>query len=113
MKITIYELLGMVKDGKAPKEIKYDGMIWEYDGDYYSTRNNLILEEYTNLSTSLNDKVEILEEEKKIPEKLSTWFSVAVTQKDEDNVEYANLNFGNMYAKINEICDYLKSKGEQ
>lgn len=63
-KITLYELLGLIKDGKAPKKIKYDEMIWEYDGDYYSSKNNVILEEYCNLTTSLNDEVEILEEEK-------------------------------------------------
>ena len=27
MKITIYELLGLVKDGKAPKEIKYNNIV--------------------------------------------------------------------------------------
>ena len=52
------------------------------------------------------------EEEKKIPEKLETWYSVLVKQSDEDNVEYANYNFSTMYEKINEIIDYLKSKGE-
>ena len=30
MKVTIYELLGMIKDGKIPKKIKYDNDIWEY-----------------------------------------------------------------------------------
>lgn len=51
------------------------------------------------------------EEENKIPKKLSTWFSL---EKDceNDNIQYANNNFKTMYEKINEICDYLKSKGE-
>lgn len=30
MKITIYELLGLVKDGKAPKKIAYNSVILEY-----------------------------------------------------------------------------------
>lgn len=52
-----------------------------------------------------------IEEEKKIPEELPTWFSL---EKDceNDNIQYANYNFERMYGKINEICDYLKSKGE-
>lgn len=80
MKITIYELLGLVKDGKAPKKIKYRDKIWEYVStimgtgyQYYSTfceewktlQNEVYLEEY------LNDYVEIIEEDKKI-EKLNT-----------------------------------------
>lgn len=31
MKITIYELLGLVKDGKAPKKIKYYGRIFQLE----------------------------------------------------------------------------------
>ena len=30
MKITIYELLGLIKDGKQPTKIKYEGNIYEY-----------------------------------------------------------------------------------
>lgn len=37
MKITMYELLGLVKDGKAPKKIKYDG-------DIYILESNAIFE---------------------------------------------------------------------
>lgn len=71
MRITIYELLGLVKDEKAPKIIKYDGDIYEYgktQDDYmipgaYSSNGFL-----DNLSvfSQLNDTVKILEEENKI-----------------------------------------------
>ena len=37
MKITIYELLGLVKDDKAPKKIKYNG-------DIYFLESNAIFE---------------------------------------------------------------------
>ena len=30
MKITMYELLGLIKDGKAPKKIKFCGNIYEW-----------------------------------------------------------------------------------
>ena len=39
MKITFYELLRLVKDGKAPKKIKFGNIELEYDEkceDYYS-----------------------------------------------------------------------------
>ena len=33
MKITIYELLGLVKDDKAPKKIKYNGDVYVLESD--------------------------------------------------------------------------------
>ena len=45
MKITMYELLGLVKDGKAPKKIKYNGVELEYDElrkDYYKYFNFIL-----------------------------------------------------------------------
>lgn len=114
--ITMYELLGLVKDGKAPKKVKYQGEILYFDDEtknYYNDEGMHSL--FDCVGYMLNYEVEILEE-KKIPEKLSTWFSVELTQSDEENVDYANTNFENMYEKINEICDYLdylKSKGNE
>lgn len=72
MKITIYELLGLVKDGKAPKKIKYEGEIWEYDSsvqDYMNEDGNKYL--FANIfgmktKRTLNCEVEIIEEPKKI-----------------------------------------------
>ena len=117
MKITIYELLGMIKDGKAPKLIKYDNIIWEYDGDYYSSKNNTILEEYCNLTISLNDEVEILEEEKKIPEKLEDrarfqYSQIPTWLEKKEIIKAINENFEKHQKAIYEIIDYLRSKGE-
>lgn len=118
MKITIYELLGMVKDDKLmPKKIKFENYIYiwrKIQKDYFCEQINYSLESIIGeeLFSNLDLEVEILEEEKRIPEKLSTWFSVETKQSKELNIEYANTNFENMYDKINEICDYLKSKGE-
>ena len=73
MKITIYELLGLIKDDKAPKQIKYKDKI------YYYFSNHCDLFKYETMSTefqrslslmlnnmylSLTDEVEIIEEEK-------------------------------------------------
>ncbi len=74
MKITIYELLELIKNGKAPKKIKVTGRIYEFDEelDLYTT-----IDVYDGLNTCLggvtgeinlianafNDIVEILPEE--------------------------------------------------
>ena len=116
MFVTIYELLGMVKDDKAPKKIKYNGIIWKYDGDYYYSENNVFLEEYCNLTDSLNDEVEILEEEKKIPEKLKIEQDTPSSNyyiRNENGTKCGLTKHSKMIAEtLNQVIDYLKSKGE-
>lgn len=72
-KITIYELLELIKDDKAPNRILYDHYIWNWTGDDYHTILKTEKEQflitgmyYTWLSEFLNDKVEIIEEDNKI-----------------------------------------------
>lgn len=72
MKITIYELLGLIKDGKAPKKIKYEDKIYTfydfvcgyYEEGFAGINNKKFLtfrnEQYYKV---LNDEVEILDEE--------------------------------------------------
>lgn len=63
MKTTIYELLGMIKDGKAPKIILFRGLQYEFDdvmNDYVSNNNNWLFDEYV-ITDILNDEVQILE----------------------------------------------------
>ena len=67
--ISIYELLGMVKDGKAPKKIKYENReYYLYDNkSYLSTDKTSFFdriyfgEDY--LRAELNNEVEILDKE--------------------------------------------------
>lgn len=66
--ITIYELLGLIKDDKVPKKIEYEGKIYIFSGDDYSVNDDLeewLLSGYY-LTTLLNEKVKILEEDKDI-----------------------------------------------
>ena len=77
MKITIYELLGLVKDGKAPKKIKFRNEIYEYknnieDGfiDYAGiekeTNERFYLSSYIGnnyISDIFTDDVEIIDDE--------------------------------------------------
>lgn len=67
MKITIYELLGLVKEGKAPK-IKYDNHNWKYntkDKWFDDIDRNDWCKTHFGFC-ELNDEVEIIEEEKEI-----------------------------------------------
>lgn len=70
MKITMYDLLGLVKDGKAPKKIKFGNIELEYDEkceDYYSYYGGGLFEyKFGNCKNFLNDEVEIIEEKKNI-----------------------------------------------
>lgn len=80
MKITMYELLGLVKDDKAPKKIKFRNEIYEYENhikdsiiDYVGiekeTNEVFYLSSYIGnnyISDIFTDEVEIIEESKPI-----------------------------------------------
>ena len=109
-KIKIIDLLNKIANGEeVPEKFRFAGLVFERKGCYIEDEDgdSIFDSMFTDFS-NLNDEVEILEE-KKLPEKLSTWFSL---EKDSEiaNIQYANHNFEKMYEKINEICDYLKSK---
>ena len=104
MKITLYELLGMVKDCKIPKTFKYDSHVWTYDYESFTYWNDkgVEFEDYMDdgLMKYLNDEVEIIEEpqEHKIPEKITIKDLVNSKQSIQDDI----------IDKINEIIDYLE-----
>lgn len=122
MKITMYELLGMIKDGKAPKKFKYDTHEWiyNYESSAYCNGKGLEFEDYMNdgLIKYLNDTVEILEEEKKIPGKLNLYYHINNDVEEETGETTFNDlcdiigNLRKHEDTINSIIDYLKSKGE-
>lgn len=69
MKITIYELLRLVKDGKAPQKIKYEYSIYELTperNNYYCKNNMRWFTNEINSLEVLNNEVEIIEEPKEI-----------------------------------------------
>lgn len=112
MKITIYELLGLVKDGKAPKKIKYNDILWIYSNenqDYISLieTDDLFGHLFTNLSTNdfINDEVEIIEEPKKI-EKLNDklgLFGDGNTQKIINELNYTRTIINELIDEINNL----------
>lgn len=68
MKITIYELLGLIKDRKAPEKIRYDGTIYEYseNDDFYYWEGLSLYREFATNGNCLDNEVEIIEEDKKM-----------------------------------------------
>lgn len=89
MKITMYELLGLVKDGKAPKKIKFCGRIYEWEDDWYLTKEKNYKvhlggkkEDHNILVNAFNENVEIIEEPKKI-EKIARCDSIKMTHYGE------------------------------
>ena len=122
MEITMYELLGMVKDGKAPKKIKFNNDEWYWGYDTYIPYSFLDNTPDVQISASLfhryridyclNKEVEILEEEKKIPEKLD-WNKNDFTYPEGNlmSEETADMLM-EIQDKVNFVLDYLKSKGE-
>jgi uncharacterized iron-regulated protein len=131
MKITIYELLGMIKDGKAPKKIKIDNDILTLSEiniiQYNFERSGQLNWDYYIENYRLDEKVvEILDkdfklEEKKIPEKLdirqeknikNNWKWKVYGKEHSYNISTPQKIIAD---KLNEVIDYLhylKSKGE-
>ena len=112
MKITIYELLGMIKDDKAPKKIKIDDsilLLCKIDGIRYRFEKCGFLNwDYYIETDRLDSIVEILDEdfklkENKIPEKLGAINYI------EDKATAL------IHRQVDEIIDYLnylENKGE-
>lgn len=112
MKIKVIDLLNKIANGEEiPKKIKINNVIYEYRGYMYCTEkaNYQDIEDYLfgkwNFNI-LNDEVEILEEEKKIPENN---FNYIYSCED----EHIMANFENIKTTLKDIIDYLKSKGDE
>jgi hypothetical protein len=120
MKITIYELIGLVKDGKAPKKIKFNYSIYEYKWSNayqekcYVNGNNYRLWENLNLNSNLNDEVEIIEEPKKIENIKSNgdeFYSDYIDTWISKNKTDAYCEF--LMNKINELIDEINNLKEK
>ena len=60
---------------------------------------------------NLNEEIEILEEEKKIPEKIIPTSLKGIDNLDE-KIEIAHIDTISVIETVNQVLDYLKSKGE-
>ena len=114
--IKIIDLLNKIANGEeVPEKIKYRKKIFIYnkDNQCYIVEN---YNEYDDLNMSLSNhkgtdllyEAEILEEAKKIPEKISINDNGTIGFP---NGEWTARNMDKAFAmKINSIIDYLKSK---
>ena len=116
MKITFYELLGLAKDGKAPKKIKYEYLIYELTperNDYYCKNEMRWFTNEINSLGVLNDDVEIIEEDKKI-EKIKSngdeFYSDYIDAWISKNKTDAYCEF--LMNKINELIDEINNLKE-
>ena len=113
MTITVYELLGLIKNGKAPKKIEYKGDTYIYSGDDYSINDNredwLITKYDYFLTNFLTEEVEILEEDKPIIEKIE------INKYNFHNTNHSKLlkNQQMLETKLNEIIDHINRKEDK
>ena len=119
--ISVYELLGLIKDGKAPKLVKYDNYIWEYKkqfDDYFNDEEYLIengFDSWNNAKDFLEEKVEIIEE-KTIIEKLNIENDIP-TQfyiRNEYGTKCSLTKHSKIIAdKLNEVIEFLNRKEDK
>lgn len=131
--MKIIDLLNKIANGEEiPKKIRAHYRVFEKYLNHNAYLNTEDEENYKYLTDLprlfdddrdwLNDEVEIIEEEKKIPEKLG-YFDLTKDKNEKDEngndleLHYTGVadTFDDVYEKINEIIDcldYLKSKGE-
>ena len=111
--ITIYELLGLIKEDKAPKMIKYKDNNYIFTGyDYHCILTNIekgfveyrLIKNYIqDLQSTLNEKVEILEEDKPIIEKIE----IKKYNFHNDNHSKLLKNQEQLSNKLNELIDVV------
>ena len=118
--ISVYELLGLIKDGKAPKKIEYKGDTYIYAGDDYSINDNredwLITKYDYFLTNFLTEEVEILEEDKPIIEKIEIEEDIVCNKfvKNEYGAKcYIKTHDKIVIEKLNQVIDYINRKEDQ
>lgn len=107
--IKVIDLLNMIANGKVPKKIKVNNIYtYIHDGiDYKSREGTYLFDSYIETTPDdMNKEVEILEEEKKLPEKINVKGSYNSNKGFED----FNDNEKILVDKINDLLDYLESK---
>ena len=112
MKITIYELLGLIKEGKAPKKIDYYGDIYVFAGDDYSLndeRERWFITQYDYvLAKFMQEEVEVIEEKEieKIIISMDDDSMPYVTNNKYQKLSYSEVDL--LFAsKINELIDVI------
>lgn len=118
MKMTLYDLLGLIKEDKAPKKIKLNKQVFVFDEqhkDYQCSENDdyiwdeYLFEDYC-WKENLNEEVEILEVTL-YPENVSTQDTKIekLNMLDETNFFDYRLVLNQTRGKINEIIERINN----
>lgn len=120
--ITIYELLGLIKDGKAPHSILFKNEVWFWGYDTYTTfeclnktpDSQISLFSKYRIDYCLNDIVEIIDnaENKSIIEKLKIKDNKVIGKWENGSDYHYTLSAPQVVIinKLNEIIDYINKK---
>ena len=113
--MKIIDLLNKIANGEIPKKIIIDRWVYTHNGiDYTNESGEYLFNTYLETTPKdMNMEVEIIEEDKKI-EKIELDDECIVDYYD-GSKHYLNTNRKDRdiyIKKINEIIDYLNSKGE-
>ena len=117
--MKLIDLLNKIANGEEndlQTEFEFDGKIWNF---YKFNHSEYCLDGWLlNQNITITKHKEILEEEKKIPEKIDHLIGYDIQQFD-DLKEYVEITTNDLFGKINKVIDtldnlidYLKSKGE-
>lgn len=127
--MKIIDLLNKIANGEeVPKKIRVHYRVFEKYLNHNAYLNTEDEENYKYLTDLprlfdddrdwLNEEVEIIEEQKKIPEKLP-YYSMEKIQKaknkdewHEERISLLEKRVNDLHIKMNDLLDYLKSKGE-
>ena len=123
--MKIIDLLNKIANGEeVPKKIKIKNNVYEWyrrcenTFNYRLSYDGKLVDSYLSddwfidSKDMLNDEVEILEEEKKIPEKLNVIAYEKCIHEVTHKEKQLALEIRETQIAFNEIIDYLKSKGE-
>jgi len=118
--MKVIDLLNKIAKNEIKQGTKFeiDGCGYIYNNGYIAKDDgNKTMETFYISQRLLNDEVEILEE-KKIPEKLP-YYSIEKIQKAknkdewrEERITLLEKRVNDLHIKMNDLLDYLKSKGE-
>ena len=111
--MKVIDLLNKIANGEEVPKFWWNGCIHQVEKDYTGDISifDTYCKKYKKVELEdLNEEIKFLEEEKKIPEKLNIELNI----DDENKVNcYRATNLEcDLAFKINEILDYLRSKGE-
>ena len=109
--MKIIDLLNKIANGeKVPKYISYYNKKESMSMIMFPCKDNIIYR-LNEDAIDLGDEVEILEEEKKIPEKIE-YYDDSIAWVIDDVGQLSDVDKV-IIDKLNDVIDYLKSKGDK